>query len=240
MSSIRFVTRFSALAIASAAFIATAADAGNGVEFQLSVDGGGPFIFNPDGTPVGGDVYNYQGDLFDVGFSLSWDLNAKADPFVSGNIVIVNTGLVTSTYSLTILLPVNPSILPSSKMGGSVGGSLTTDLDGGSLSSVGNTPVWEALIDGNVVASLLNNPFSVGKAGAGSVGIGPESFGTPIPSMAGPGVNSTIGIRLTFSLTAGEQASFSSVFVVEAVPAPAGLAVLGLAGIAGGRRRRRA
>lgn len=239
MSSIRFVARFTALAVASAALVATSANAGNGVEFQLSIDGGAPVIWNPDGAPVGGDIYNYQGDLFDVGFSLSWDLNTKSDPFVSGNIVVVNTGLVTSIYSLTILLPVSPSILPNSVMGGSVGGSLTTDLDGGSLSSVGNTPVWEALIDGNVVASLLNNPFSVGKPGAGSVGIGPEAFGVPIPSMPGPGVNSTIGIRLTFALTAGEQASFSSVFVVEAVPAPAGLALLGLAGIAGGRRRRR-
>jgi MYXO-CTERM domain-containing protein len=238
MSSIRFMSRFAALAVAGAALIATSATAGSGLEFQLSVDGGAPLVFNPNGTDVGGGVSNYQGKLFDIGYTLSWDLNAKADPFVSGNIVVVNTGFVTQTYSLTILLPITPAITPSSLIGGSIAGSLTTDDDGGTLSSVGNAPIWEALIDGAVVASLLNSPFSVSNPGFGSTGIGPADFGTPIPSLGGPQALSTIGIRLTFSLTPGDQASFSSVFVVQPVPAPAALALLGLAGLAGGRRRR--
>lgn len=239
MSSIRFMSRFAALAVAGAALAATSANAGPGLEFSLSIGGGPPLVFNPAGVDVGKGVWNYQGDLFDLDYQLGWDLNAKADPFVSGNIVLVNTGLVTQTYSLTITLPINPAVAPGSLIGGSVGGSLTTDFDGGTLSGIGNNPVWEALIDGQVVKGLLGgNPFSVSNPGFGSAGIGPEAFGIPIPSEAGPSAFQSIGIRFTFSLTPGDQVSFSSVFVVQAVPAPAGLALLGLAGFAGGRRRR--
>lgn len=230
------VSRVAALAVATIAFATTTANAGAGVEFALSIDGGNPFVFNPQGTPLGGGNFNYQGELNDVGYSLGWDLNAGTDPYVSGNIVIVNTGFAPTTFSLTILLPVNAAI-PSTLIGGSVAGGLTTDQAGGFLSDAGK-PVWNAIIDNTVVASMLNNPFNVSLAGAGSVGIGPEQFGVPIPSFPAPGVNTNIGINLTFTLSAGDQASFTSVFVVKPIPAPAGLALLGLAGLAGGRRRR--
>jgi MYXO-CTERM domain-containing protein len=50
-------------------------------------------------------------------------------------------------------------------------------------------------------------------------------------------VTTNIAIRLAFTITAGDSASFTSLFVV--VPAPAGaFAMLGLVGLAGGRRRR--
>jgi hypothetical protein len=241
MSSIRTISRIAALAMAGVAFIATSAQATDTVQFQLSVDGAGPFIFDPAGTPLGGGLTNYQGDLFDTSFALGWDLNTNGGALqniLSGNAVFTNVDSVAHTYSLTILWKVN-GIAGPTKIGGSVGGGLTTDTDGGSLSSVGATPVWEALIDGNTVASLLDSPFSVGKVGAGGVAIPGEAFGMPIPSAPGPAVNGVLGIRLTFSLTAGEQAGFSSVFVV-CVPAPAGLALLGFAGVVGGRRRRSA
>ena len=49
-----------------------------------------------------------------------------------------------------------------------------------------------------------------------------------------------IAIQIKFTLTPGDQASFTSVFVVEPVPEPTtiGLVSLGLAGLAlAGRRR---
>ncbi len=237
-SMLRSATRFGAVAIATVALGAAAAQAGNGLSFSLSVDGGPPFIFNPTGVDVGGGVFNYADTLFDIGYSFGWDISAKADPFINGGLVFVNTGAATVSFDLIITLPVNPAVLPSSLMGGSVAGGLTTDGDGGTLSSFGGDPVWAALIDGNQVQTLLNDPFAVSLPGFGSIGILPEAFGMPIPSMAGPAVNDTIGIRLRFTLSSGDQASFSTVFIVEAIPAPAGLAVLGMFGVFGGRRRR--
>jgi MYXO-CTERM domain-containing protein len=51
-------------------------------------------------------------------------------------------------------------------------------------------------------------------------------------------VAATIGIQLDFILSAGDSVAITSYFQVDPVPAPAGLALLGLAGL-GGRRRRR-
>jgi hypothetical protein len=237
--SLRAFGRLAAIGAATIAIGAVSANADNGFTMELSVDGGAPILFDPTGDPVGDGVFNFAGQDLAPNYFFSWDINAKADPFVSGNVVFVNNSLSTLTFSLTIIQLVNPAVLPSSLMGGSVAGGLTTDLDGGSLASVGDTPVWNALIDGNVVASLLTNPFSVGNPGAGSAAIGPESFGTPIPSLPGPAALTSIAINLTFSLTPGDQASFTSIFVVNAIPGPAGLALLGLAGVMTGSRRRR-
>ncbi|MCZ6611562.1 MAG: MYXO-CTERM sorting domain-containing protein, partial [Planctomycetota bacterium] len=68
--------------------------------------------------------------------------------------------------------------------------------------------------------------------------VGPEDFGIPAPEVASQDVNTNIQIFLQFELSPGDSASFVSIF--EIVPSPGGLAVLGLAGLAGRRRRRRA
>jgi uncharacterized protein (TIGR03382 family) len=44
-------------------------------------------------------------------------------------------------------------------------------------------------------------------------------------------------MQFRFSLTAGDSASFTSIFVVEAIPAPGALALMGLAGLRSRRRR---
>jgi hypothetical protein len=68
------------------------------------------------------------------------------------------------------------------------------------------------------------------------------SFGNPIPSLAGPSALASIGIDLEFTLTPGDSASFTSIFVVVPVPVPEpgtfSLVSLGILGIAAGGRRR--
>mgnify|MGYP003572329564 CR=1 FL=1 len=225
-----------AAAVAIPAASATAGDV-PAVEFDLSVNGNQQ-IFNPDGSDVGGGVFNYAGTNFGEGWQFDYDLNAKPDPFISGNIVFSNNSLETLTVSFTVILPVNPSVLPSSFIGGSVAGGLTAGADGATLSSTGGNAMWSALIDGNVVATLLDDPFSVSADPFQSASVGPESFGSPIPSMPGPAINDTMAITISFDLTAGASASFTSVFVAEAIPGPAGLALFGLAGVVSRRRRR--
>ncbi len=233
--------RLAAAAAVVASFgLAGSAVAGNDVTFDLSVNGGPNQNFANPGTDVGNDVFNYQEFVFGPGYTVSWDINAKGfdSPFISGNIVVVNQSLETQTFEFLVTLPISVALLPSSLMGGSVAGGLTTDLNGGALSALPGTAVWQAFIDGNQVQTLLNAPFAVSKFGAGSVGIGPESFGTPIPSMPGPAITDTMQIKISFSLTAGDQASFTSVFTAVPIPAPAALALVGVAGLVGSRRRR--
>jgi hypothetical protein len=90
---------------------------------------------------------------------------------------------------------------------------------------------------GNLAGSLLVGA----SASAGSFlsqTIGPDSFGSPIPSLPYGAVSQNIAIRLAFTLTAGDSASFTSLFVV--VPAPGAMAVAALGLIAGRGRRRSA
>lgn len=143
--------------------------------------------------------------------------------------------MVTQTFSFTVTLPVGV-VYPSTIIGGSVAGGITADGNGGTLSGVGGGDIWTALIDGAPVATLLGGSVSVGAFESGS--LGPAAFGQPIPNQPGPALNGSIAINLTFELTPGDSASFTSVFVV--VPGPAGLALLGVAGCIAGRRRRRA
>ena len=52
-------------------------------------------------------------------------------------------------------LPVSPTITPSSLMGGSVQGGVTSDGTAGTVSSTGGTAIYTALIDGSPVATLF-------------------------------------------------------------------------------------
>lgn len=239
----------SAIAIVAGSFLAVpAADASTTIpDVTISAhSGNNPFVNfsasnygsawgNPDGT------YNFNGGTSLQGFSLAWSMQIGPQPeFVVANFVVTNVSAITQTFVLEVTVPiVNP--LASSLIGGSVQGTVT-DLNGNGATVASNSPapIYSALIDGSTVATLLNDPFSTSAGNFESANIGPAEFGGPvIPSQPGPAVANTIGIRLEFTLTAGDSASFTSIFVV-AVPGPGGLAILAFAGVVTRGRRRRA
>ena len=222
-------------AIALPAAIAAAGNGAPDVSIEFGVGGNDPLVFNPMGSNVGGNVYNYAGNEVGEGWVFSYDLNADADPFISGNIVVQNVSFSDQTFDFTVFLPT--SVLPSSLIGGSVAGGLTDNSGNGAALGLldGNDSIWSAIIDGTTVATLLGEGAAAGAFE--SVSIGPEAFGTPIPSMEGPAVEDYMAINIAFELSAGASASFTSVFVAQ-VPAPAGLALLGVAGVVSRRRRR--
>lgn len=234
-------------AISAGLLVASSANAGlvsPPLQLTWSVDGGAPATWTPIGTPDGSGGYNYQGAVSDPnGFwAVSYNLVADNDPtsdngniIVTGNVVVQNLTTLPAGYSFGILLPVANAITPSSVIGGSAAFGLTTDSGGGSLTTTGNTPMWQAQIDNTTVHSLFNAPFSLVNSGLGSSNAS-ENFGTPIPSLGGPAVLNSIGILINFTLSGLDQASVTSTFVVA--PAPGALALLGLAGFAGTRRRR--
>ena len=175
-------------------------------------------------------------------FGLGWSLLVNPDPFVIANLVVTNNTLVTQTYSLTVSLPTQ--LLSNACIGGSISGSVT-DLNGNgaTLAAPGNGgSVYTALIDGAPVQQLLVDPFSVTTGNWLTSTVGPAAFGDnpAIPSLPyNAGVTQSIGITISFTLTAGDAAAFTSIFVVEeCIPAPAALALFGVAGLVGSRRRR--
>lgn len=235
--------RSTALALIAGAMIAPAAYAGltpPDLTFYLQVNGENPLYFFPTATQTGPTSWNWSGNYEGTGWAMpSFSINADTDPMVNANITFTNNTLTTQTYTIVVTLPVDP-IGPGSLMDGSMGGSIT-DSNGNGVATVAATAggaIYSALIDGNVVATLLNDPFSASPANSGGTQTyGPASFGQPTP-IGGPSVNTDIGIRLRFTLTPGDSVAMTSFFRVEPVPAPAGLALLALAGLAGSRRRR--
>lgn len=174
----------------------------------------------------------------------SWNMTLDQDPYVNAIVALTNNTLVTQTYVISVLLPVFP-VLPSSLIGGSIQGGITSDATAGTLASnaVSANAIYTASIDGTTAATLLPHSSSVSSGPFLSASfLSPPntlSFGTPIPSQPGPAVASTIGLTLEFTLTPGDSASFTSVFVVEPVPEPGtfGLVSIGIVGIAALRRR---
>jgi hypothetical protein len=78
---------------------------------------------------------------------------------------------------------------------------------------VGGSPIYAALIDSVPFQSLLSDlSLTLGEFGSAAV---IDSFGLPGLTTAGPGVTSSMGIQLRFSLSPGDAASILSTFTVE-------------------------
>ena len=91
------------------------------------------------------------------------------------------------------------------------------------------------MVDGAFLANLGVAPFELTSAAFGSADLEAESFGDPIPSLEYAAAQESMSLHLDFILGAGTTFALTSNYVAQ-VPAPAGLALLGVAGLA--RRRR--
>jgi hypothetical protein len=172
--------------------------------------------------------------------TLTWHMMVDPDPFVQGTFTVSNDSSVTREYVVDFILPISPAIPDMSYIAGSVSGTVTDSNGDGSalMSSLGSDTIYNAFIDGTSVRTLLGgSSFGVSSA-FGSTSFGPASFGYPIGSMTGPGASTSIALQFRFSLSAGDTASFSSIFIVNPIPAPGAIALLAVS-VACARRRRR-
>ena len=172
---------------------------------------------------------------------VDWDFTTNADPFVDGVFSFTNNTGSTQDLVLTYSVSVVPS-LPVATGGASVIGSMTVDSGGGTLGHVlsgGGTPdpMYTTLVDGSVFETLLNFDSTL-TVPFGSAATPSESFGLPGLTKPVPGgVSTSIGSRLSFSVTPGDSVAFTSRF--EVVPEPSTALLLGfglLALKASGRR----
>lgn len=184
-------------------------------------------------TDLGDGVFGYEGTFVHsnpAGPRLSWDVTAKQDPFIDGVFAVTNNHPTnTQTYTIIFTLPIVPQILPSSLTGASVAATLTVNPGGGTLGHNGTTALFTALIDGSPYDTLLPFDSSTTRV-SGSGSAGDDEFGLvlapPFVNQPGPAILSSIGIQITFTLTPGDSASFTSRFEVVPVPEPSIVAFL--------------
>jgi hypothetical protein len=257
-------TAVSLVAIASFCGIASAGDTPNFLmTWDAGNDGIGPNTYNwgqfgnnngyGDWTVGEGPLqsgpwtgWSYSGELPGPGgnlWNLQWNcvfnnnvsgVAAGGSAFVTANIVVTNSDVINQNFTLLMTLPVAAKVYPGER--GSIIGTVTDIFgDGATVLAPAGGQIYTPRIDGvnEVPGYLMNDPFSQAAPGFSSVLVGPANFGVVAPSQA---VDTSIAIFLSFDLTPGDSASFTSIFEIL-VPGPGGLAVFAALGLL--RRRRR-
>jgi hypothetical protein len=195
-----------------------------------------PIIDTGSGYKVSDVTYSPSGAIVHA-----YNMTMGYDPFISASVDVVNNTALTQTYTLIFTLPISPPITPGSRIGGSTQGGLTdANNDGvGTLSTVGpGTALYYGQIDGADVLPLFPDPNSLSVPFRGGSASESTSAGLPGPTIPGPSALTSIGIKHEFSLTAGDRATFTSFFDVEAVPEPGSLSLLAVGGLIMAFRRR--
>jgi hypothetical protein len=166
------------------------------------------------------------------------ELKVKPDPFISAVYGLTNNQGITQSYNLNVTLLIAPPVVPTSLMGGSMGGSVTDANFNGvaTVSPLLGFPLYAGQIDLVDVLPLLPAPFAISAPFAGgTANIPATSAGLPGPTLPGPAATTSIGITNRFSLTAGDIAGLTNFFVV--VPEPTAALLLATGAIALIRRR---
>lgn len=214
------------------------------VKIESDWEGGRIWSADYEGTPIGDSIeLSFVGSNASSWYDGWWDLYGQTNPHLGGSYAVRNPAAVSQIYTVTFTLPIDAPILPTSSVGGSMGGSVTdTSGEGlGGAATVAGSSLYEGLLDGTIIAlTFYDHPQSWPPGGifdvAGdTVNIDAVNAGLPGATIPAPGVTSTIGIRHQFELAPGDSISFTSFFKV--VPEPSTALLLGV-GILALRRRR--
>jgi len=199
--------------------------------------GGPPAHASPRGLLIAGSKFGYH-HSHKGKVNIDIDIEADADPFVYAVLTCVNmTGTAQSFTTSAIVAPIFPALHKWSLTGGSVSFTLLDmNGDGATLSTVdATTPLYMSQVDGTNYVPLMTAPDSWSTNSTDA--IGPEEFGTPIPSLPGPKILNSIGIELSATLSAKDHAYIVARF--EGTPEPGTMVLLTIGGLAVLLRRKR-
>ncbi|MBX3374387.1 MAG: hypothetical protein KF817_11175 [Phycisphaeraceae bacterium] len=208
--------------------------AGPTVTINFSADDGTNEVFLPVGSPVSGSTYNFMGFYANANSTLQFDFNA--DPTVSDDGAFLGSGFTLQnlsnapiTYTIEIILDLTDTAGPITDYFGSQAFTLV-GANGLFQGINAGANIWEAYADGNFVAGLFagqSMTSTVESAG---------NLGDNVNGQIGPVMN-TISLLMQFELSAGDTVTSTGAFGI--IPTPSALALFGLAGLGGARRRRR-
>lgn len=191
-----------------------------------------------------GSISFFEGSMSTDMWLWSWDeLRIKEDPIISAAQSFTNLSTSANDFLFGVSLGTG-AVGPTSLIGGSSSVSVADADNSGSATLQNSTgqPGYAGLLDGATQLTLLD-PFSLtalsGGTSATSETLGLSGSG---PTIGAPAVASDIGLTHRFNLTGRDTATFNSTFVVEPIPEPGTLLLVGLgcAGLAGASRSRRA
>ena len=180
--------------------------------------------------------WRYQGELNNTAWHMSWDCVANADPFVDATINVTNSSNSTQTFWIYMPLLIAPPIPGGTVMAGSVSAAVSDqNFDGATLAATTLEPIFQGSIDTipQANATIWNPGYSLSAPSFGAA-----SDSSSFNSASGPAALTEIAVKLKFTLSAGDSASVTGTFDVQAVPGPAGLAAFAMFGAFGRRRRR--
>ena len=209
--------------------------------FESGVASGGEACNFGTVNRVSATEWFFQGNHSNTtGTSMSWSYLVDPDPFITGTFSLTNETAFGKSYVVDFSLPISPAIAQST-VSGQMAGTVTDSNGSGSASmtSTNGGAVYTALADEMLVQSLMSNANQTVSSAFGTTSFSGGSFGQGLPPLAGPAINSTIGIRFSFTLSAGDSVSFSSIFVANPVPTPGALAMGLMSGLVARRGRRR-